>query len=131
MERTLSRIALVVRHYDEAIQYYCQGLGFVLVEDTELVAGKRWVVIRPSERADSAEIILAKAKNEAELAAVGNQTGGRVFLFLETDDFWRDYNAFKAQGVDFAENPREEVYGTVVVFKDLYGNKWDLIGRKS
>jgi Lactoylglutathione lyase and related lyases len=130
MKRILSQFALLVRNYDEAIDYYCGCLGFSLVEDTDMGGGKRWVVVRPSEASGGANILLAQVKNAEELVAVGNQSGGRVFLFMETDDFWRDYKAYLAKGVDFTEEPREEFYGTVVVFRDLYGNKWDLICRK-
>jgi len=129
MGRRLSQFALLVSDYDEAIAYYCGRLGFTLVEDTKLSAVKRWVVVRPSPGEDGADILLARAKSNEERAAVGNQTGGRVFLFLETDDFDRDYTAFLAEDVDFAEEPRTEVYGKVVVFRDLYGNKWDMIER--
>ncbi|MEM7791969.1 MAG: VOC family protein [Verrucomicrobiota bacterium] len=130
MKRQISKIALVVPDYDEAIGYYTQKLGFALTEDTAMGSGKRWVTIQPKE-GEGPQIVLAKAKNEAELAAVGNQTGGRVFLFLETNDFWRDYEKMATEGVDFTEQPRHETYGTVVVFRDLYGNKWDLIGPPS
>lgn len=130
MHRSLSQFALVIRDYDEAIAYYCHTLGFTLVEDTPQTPVKRWVVVRPSTEKSGADILLAKAKNEEELAAVGNQAGGRVFLFLETDDFWRDYHSYLSKGVDFTETPREEDYGTVVVFRDLYGNLWDMIARK-
>lgn len=130
MKRRLSQFALLVRDYDEAIAYYCEVLGFTLVEDTLMSATKRWVVVRPSADGSGADILLAQAKNAEELSAVGNQTGGRVFLFLETDDFWRDYHAYASRRVEFLEEPREEVYGTVVVFRDLYGNKWDMICRK-
>jgi len=124
----LSKISLLVNDYDEALAYYRDKLGFELVEDTQLSPDKRWVVVSPS--GSECSLLLAKAKNSEEAASVGNQSGGRVFLFLETDDFWNDYESFKANGIDFVEEPREESYGTVVVFKDLYGNKWDLVGRR-
>src|SRR6187402_74812 len=116
----LLQLALVVADYDEAIAFYTTKLGFTLVEDTVLSATKRWVLVRPAG-ATGACLLLAKAANEEQQSRVGNQTGGRVFLFLQTDDFWRDFNAYTARGVDFTEQPREEVYGTVVVFRDLYG----------
>ncbi|HEX3895534.1 MAG TPA: VOC family protein [Rudaea sp.] len=129
-DRRLAHVAVVVRDYDEAIGFYTRALGFHLIEDTKLGPDKRWVVVAPSIR-DGASILLAKASNESQSSRVGNQTGGRVFLFLHTDDFWRDYRAMTAQGVHFVEKPREEEYGTVVVFEDLYGNRWDLIERKT
>lgn len=128
MKRSLAKVSIVVRNYDEAISYYTNTLDFSLIEDQALSEDKRWVVISPSPESP-AQIVLAKAKNPQELASMGNQTGGRVFLFLETDDFWRDYKNYKEAGVDFIEDPRREPYGDVVVFRDLYGNKWDLIGR--
>ncbi len=125
----LSQVAIVVADYDEAIRYFRDKLGFALVEDKAMDNGKRWVVMAPS-MTGGARILLAKAKNEAELGHVGNQTGGRVFLFLETDDFEATYRSFRDSGVDFSEEPRDEEYGKVAVFSDLYGNKWDLIGRR-
>jgi|TARA_B110000438_G_scaffold301411_1_gene356226 catechol 2,3-dioxygenase-like lactoylglutathione lyase family enzyme len=130
MNRSLAKVSVIVRDYDEAIDYYVKTLDFVLIADEVVSEDKRWVVVSPSA-ASAAQLLLAKAKNEQELEAIGNQTGGRVFLFLETDDFWRDYNRYKEAGVDFVETPRSEAYGDVVVFKDLYGNKWDLIGHRS
>jgi catechol 2,3-dioxygenase-like lactoylglutathione lyase family enzyme len=127
--QTLGAVALVVRDYDEAIAYYTGVLGFTLVEDSPRGAGKRWVLVAPPG-AQETRLLLAQAKNEAELAAVGRQTGGRVFLFLHTDDFWRDHRAYTARGVRFIEPPREEGYATVVVFEDLYGNRWDLLQLK-
>ncbi len=121
----LSLVTVVVRDYDEAIAFYAGKLGFELREDTQLSGTKRWVVIGPS--GGSASLLLAKAANEEQFAAVGNQTGGRVFLFLETDDFERDYDRYLAAGVEFREQPRKEPYGRVAVFADLYGNLWDLI----
>ncbi|NOH61402.1 VOC family protein [Vibrio coralliilyticus] len=122
-------MALVVDEYDEAIEFYTKRLGFELVEDTNLGAGKRWVLVSPPG-SDGSCLLLAKASNEEQLSRVGNQTGGRVFLFLHTDDFWRDYKDMQKNGIEFCEEPRVEEYGTVVVFKDLYGNKWDLLQLK-
>ena len=127
--RTLAHVALVVRDYDEAIDFYTRALGFKLVEDTRLSAEKRWVVVAPSD--NGASLLLAKASNDAQLSRVGNQTGGRVFLFLHTDDFDRDHRMMSAHGVTFVEGPRAEKYGKVAVFEDLYGNRWDLIERKT
>lgn len=129
MYQRLARIALVVRNYDEAIAYYTEKLQFELLEDTPRSPTKRWVVVAPKGSKECA-FILAKAANERQAAAIGDQSGGRVFLFLHTDDFWRDYEYMKAQGVDFTEAPRDEVYGQVVVFRDLYGNLWDFIQPK-
>jgi catechol 2,3-dioxygenase-like lactoylglutathione lyase family enzyme len=129
-DRRLAHVAVVVRDYDEAIDFYTRALGFHLVEDTKLGPDKRWVVVALSAR-DGASILLAKASNESQTSRIGNQTGGRVFLFLHTDDFWRDHREMTSQGVCFVEKPREETYGTVAVFEDLYGNKWDLIERKN
>jgi len=128
MTQHLTALSLVVRDYDEAIAYYTGVLGFQLVEDTPLGPGKRWeLVAPPGAGPGGCRLLLAKAKHAAELAAVGNQTGGRVFLFLQTDDFRRDHGALRARGVEFLEAPREESYGTVAVFRDLYGNRWDLL----
>jgi catechol 2,3-dioxygenase-like lactoylglutathione lyase family enzyme len=135
----LTQLAIIVRDYDEAIAFYVNVLGFTLIEDTNRGGGKRWVRVHPpgsvpyskdGEGAPSATFLLAKAVTPEQLASVGNQTGGRVFLFMDTDDFWRDYHALKAKSVVFLGEPREEEYGTVVVFVDLYGNKFDLIGRR-
>lgn len=123
----LSLVTVIVRDYDEAIAFYTGSLGFSLLEDTQLAPDKRWVVVSPSSGGTG--ILLAKAKNAAELEAVGKQAGGRVFLFLETDDFDRGHAAMLARGVTFREAPRSEVYGTVAVFEDLYGNMFDLIER--
>jgi catechol 2,3-dioxygenase-like lactoylglutathione lyase family enzyme len=123
--QTLACIALLVRDYDEAIAYYTGVLGFELVEDRPMEAGKRWVRVRP--RGGGCSLLLARAANQEQAQAVGRQTGGRVFLFLHTDDFARDYREWSAAGVRFREPPREEAYGTVAVFEDLYGNAWDLI----
>jgi catechol 2,3-dioxygenase-like lactoylglutathione lyase family enzyme len=128
MTQSLATVSLVVRDYDEAIAYYTGALGFRLVEDSPRGPGKRWVVVAPTGAGpEGCRLLLARAKNAAELAAVGHQTGGRVFLFLHTDDFERDHRAFAARGVVFLEEPRHEDYGTVAVFRDLYGNKWDLL----
>ena len=124
----LALIALVVPDYDEAIEYYTNTLGFTLVEDEPREAGKRWVVVAPS-RDRGGLLLLARAATSEQLSRVGNQTGGRVFLFLHTDDFDGDYALYKAAGVEFTETPRHESYGRVVVFRDRYGNKWDLIER--
>jgi catechol 2,3-dioxygenase-like lactoylglutathione lyase family enzyme len=122
-------LTLVVRDYDEAIAYFTGTLGFILVEDVPLGGGKRWVrVAPPSGR--GASLLLARAATAEQVARVGDQTGGRVALFLHTDDFWADYGAMKSRGVQFAEEPREEPYGTVAVFIDLYGNRWDLVQPK-
>jgi catechol 2,3-dioxygenase-like lactoylglutathione lyase family enzyme len=126
----LGQLALVVRDYDEAIAWYTRALGFALVEDTPLGGGKRWVVLRPPGPG-GADLLLARAVNDAQASRVGDQTGGRVFLFLYSDDFWRDHRAFSAQGVKFVVAPHDEAYGTAAVFEDLYGNRWDLIGRKA
>jgi catechol 2,3-dioxygenase-like lactoylglutathione lyase family enzyme len=122
-------IALVVREYDEAIQFYSERLDFVLVEDTFLGGEKRWVLMEPPNSTGT-QLLLARAAAPEQDTRIGNQTGGRVFLFLHTDDFWRDYNAFVARGVVFRRPPKEEPYGTVAVFEDLYGNLWDLLELK-
>ncbi|MDA7426576.1 VOC family protein [Thalassococcus lentus] len=122
----LAHIALVVSDYDEAIAFYVDLLGFELVEDTyQPEQDKRWVVVRPS--GGGCSILLARASNDRQASFVGDQAGGRVFLFLQTDDFWRDYNDMLNKGVEFARAPKDAPYGTVAVFKDLYGNLWDLI----
>jgi predicted enzyme related to lactoylglutathione lyase len=128
MPQHISQFAVTVRDYDEAIAFYVTKLGFELLEDTDLGSGKRWVRVRPSG-STGAGILLAKAVGETQLASVGNQTGGRVFIFLETDDFRRDYEALVAKGVVFVRPPSEEPYGTVAVFEDVHGNKFDLVGR--
>lgn len=125
MPQRLASIAILVREYDEAIEFFTQALGFQLLEDTPMSPEKRWVIVSPGS--GGADLLLARAANAEQLLAVGNQAGGRVFLFLRTDDFWRDYERMKTLGVRFAEKPREEEYGTVAVFFDLYGNKWDLV----
>lgn len=127
MKQQLAHIALVVADYDEAIAFYTQKLNFTLVEDTVLSDVKRWVLVRPAGSENGCCLLLAKAATELQQTRVGNQTGGRVFLFLFTDDFWRDYRQIQERGVEFVRPPSEEEYGTVAVFKDLYGNLWDLI----
>jgi catechol 2,3-dioxygenase-like lactoylglutathione lyase family enzyme len=123
--------ALVVRDYDEALQFFVGILGFELIEDTYVPEqNKRWVVVAPPGSKES-RLLLARAVGEAQLSRVGNQTGGRVFLFLCTDDFWRDYHALTAKGVHFVREPRNEPYGTVAVFTDLYGNLWDLVQHRT
>jgi catechol 2,3-dioxygenase-like lactoylglutathione lyase family enzyme len=124
--RRIAQVALVVRDYDEAIQFFTQALGFELLEDSPRPDGKRWVLVAPP--GGGAALLLARAATPEQQRAVGNQAGGRVFMFLATDDFERDYRRMTAHGVRFTEQPRHEPYGTVVVFLDLYGNKWDLIG---
>ena len=130
MSQKLGYIALVVRDYDEAIAFYTSKLGFQLMEDTDLGDGKRWVRVRPPGSTGT-DLLLARAANPEQASRIGNQTGGRVFLFLHTDDFWRDYREFAARGVTFVRPPSEESYGTVAVFEDLYGNKWDLLQLKA
>ncbi|AMR26266.1 hypothetical protein A0257_03590 [Hymenobacter psoromatis] len=126
----LAHVTLVVRDYDEALHFYTQQLGFQLVADTPLGDGKRWVLVAPPSLVGGSALLLAQADGPEQLRYVGNQTGGRVFLFLTTDDFWRDYHRLTAQGVQFQETPREEAYATVAVFADLYGNLWDLLQLK-
>jgi catechol 2,3-dioxygenase-like lactoylglutathione lyase family enzyme len=127
MPQFLGLVSLVVRDYDEAIAFYVQKLGFTLKEDTYQPAqDKRWVVVSPPGAQESA-LLLARATTDLQRSRVGDQTGGRVFLFLYTDDFWRDFNAYKGRGVTFVREPKIEEYGTVAVFQDLYGNQWDLI----
>ena len=126
MNTKIAYITFLVHDYDEAIQFFAEKLGFTVVEDTELGEGKRWVLIAPSGSNESC-LLLAKASSSVQKEFVGNQTGGRVFLFLNTDDFWRDYTTMVSRGVVFKEKPRTESYGTVAVFEDLYGNKWDLL----
>jgi len=124
--RYLAGIALIVRDYDEAIAWYRDKLGFTCVEDTPVEAGKRWVLMAAGAAAET-RILLARARGIEQERAIGHQSGGRVFLFLYTDDFERDYAAFTSRGVRFLEPPRDEAYGVVAVFEDLYGNKWDLL----
>jgi catechol 2,3-dioxygenase-like lactoylglutathione lyase family enzyme len=128
MGQNIIQFTVTVRDYDEALAFYVGTLGFERLEDTDLGGGKRWVRVRPSG-STGAGILLARAVSEAQLASVGNQTGGRVFIFLETGDFWRDYEALVARGVVFVRPPEEGPHGTVAVFEDLYGNRFDLIGR--
>ena len=129
MKQELARIALVVNDYDEAIKFYTEKLNFDLVEDTVLSETKRWVLIKP-KNSDGCNLLLAKAATEEQRSRVGNQTGGRVFLFLYTDDFWRDYKNMVAAGIRFIREPAEEEFGIVSVFEDLYGNLWDFIQPK-
>lgn len=126
MNQQLAQISLVVNDYDEAIDFYTNKLGFELTEDTVLSETKRWVLVSPPGSA--CKLLLAKAASDEQRSRVGNQTGGRVFLFLHTDDFRRDYNRYIQNDIEFVRPPAKEVYGTVAVFKDLYGNLWDLIG---
>ncbi len=126
MNQNIAHIALVVRDYDEAIAFYTEKLDFRLIEDTRLSDEKRWVVIAPPG-AHECCLLLARAANEEQATRIGNQTGGRVFLFLFTDDFWRDYNKMQERGVIFVRPPKQEAYGIVAVFQDLYGNLWDLL----
>lgn len=126
MKQSLGLTAIVVNDYDEAIDFYVGTLGFELVEDTHVPEQqKRWVVVAPPGYIES-RLLLARAVGDEQSSRVGDQTGGRVFLFLYTDDFWRDYEAYRAKGVEFVREPKEESYGTVAVFADLYGNLWDL-----
>ena len=133
MPQTIGHIALVVRDYDEAIAFFTEKLGFELIEDSPSTdrAGhdKRWVLVAPPG-SNGTSLLLAKASTREEVRCIGNQTGGRVFLFLHTDDFWRDYRAMTAKGVKFVREPNEEAYAIVAVFEDLYGNRWDLLQRK-
>ena len=129
MSARISQLSLMVRDYDEAIRFFTESLGFMLLEDSPLGNGKRWVRVAPPGGV-GASLLLARAATPEQERAIGNQSGGRVFLFLETFDFQRDYEHMRSKGVRFTEEPRDEGYGTVVVFLDLYGNKWDLIGRK-
>lgn len=129
MAQTLGYVALLVREYDEAIDYFTQALGFALIEDTPVAENKRWVLVAPPGSRGT-WLLLARATTPEQISRIGNQTGGRVFLFLHTDDFWRDYRAMQARKVKFVRPPREESYGTVAVFEDLYGNKWDLLQLK-
>src|SRR5687768_13454334 len=129
MKQTLGLVSLVVRDYDEALAFYVGKLGFTLVEDTfQPEQNKRWVVVAPpGAGGQGSQLLLARAGNPEQASRVGNQTGGRVFLFLYTDDFWRDYERYTARGVEFVRPPKREPYGMVAVFKDLYGSMWDLL----
>lgn len=129
MNQMIAHMTYLVRNYDEAIAFFADQLRFDILEDTPQGDGKRWVLVRP-RGTEGTSLLLAKAITPEQIKAIGNQTGGRVFLFLHTDDFWFDYNEMKSRGVEFMEEPRTETYGTVVVFKDLYGNKWDLLQPK-
>ncbi|QWZ79688.1 MULTISPECIES: VOC family protein [Aeromonas] len=130
--QSIGALTLLVADYDEAIAFFTEGLGFALLEDTRLdelgKPGKRWVRVAPAGSSGSS-LLLARAATPEQLAAIGKQGGGRVFLFLETDDFWRDYRRMQQYGVHFCEQPRQESYGTVVVFEDISGNRWDLLQR--
>lgn len=128
MATSLGMIAIVVPEYDEAIAHYVDDLGFTLIEDTQLSPEKRWVVVAPGN--SGAQILLAKASSAQQEAAIGNSTGGRVGYFLYTDNFAQTYENYLSHGIEFTENPRSESFGQVVVFKDRYGNKWDLIEMK-
>lgn len=131
MSQSIAYASVVVRDYDEAISFYVDVLGFELTEDTYLPEqDKRWVTVCPSNVRSGTQLLLARATSDDQNSRIGNQTGGRVFLFLQTDDFWRDYRKYVNRGVQFVREPREESYGTVAVFSDLYGNLWDLIQRK-
>ena len=133
MSQNLAHVSILVRDYDEAIHFFTQSLGFHLVEDSPSKdreeRDKRWVLVAPPGSRGTS-LLLAKASNDEESSRIGNQTGGRVFLFLHTDDFWRDHAAMVTKGVRFLRSPREESYGTVAVFEDLYGNQWDLLQPK-
>ena len=129
MNQHIAHIALVVNDYDEAIKFYTEKLNFKLLEDTKLSETKRWVMVTPTGNGQCC-LLLAQAATEEQKSRVGNQTGGRVFLFLYTDDFWRDYNAMLAKQINFVRPPEEQPYGTVAVFEDLYGNLWDFIQPK-
>jgi catechol 2,3-dioxygenase-like lactoylglutathione lyase family enzyme len=127
MAQHLGLVALVVQDYDDALDFYVQKLGFRLAEDTcQPAQVKRWVVVSPPGSSEC-HLLLAQASNDHQATRIGDQTGGRVFLFLYTDDIWRDFNAYKAKGVVFLREPKAEIYGTVAVFSDLYGNLWDLV----
>ena len=129
MKQSIACVALVVRDYDEAIAFYTKKLHFNLVEDTyQPEQNKRWVVVAPPESSGT-QLLLARASKAEQEPFIGNQTGGRVFLFLDTDDFWRDYNEMLSLGIKFVREPKVESYGTVAVFEDLYGNLWDLVER--
>ena len=127
MKQNLAHIAVVVRDYDEAIQYYTRILGFTLIEDTVLSETKRWVMVQPTGAENGCHLLLAKAATPEQEKYIGCQTGGRVFLFLYTDNFYRDFENYSAKGVELTIAPHEEDYGIVAVFKDIYGNLWDLI----
>lgn len=130
MQQRIAHIALIVDDYDEAIAFYTKKLNFILTEDIIMSETKRWVLVTPPGD-NSCSLLLAKADKDKQRASIGNQTGGRVFLFLYTDDFWRDHKNMISKGVHFVRDPKEEEYGTVAVFEDLYGNLWDLIEPKN
>lgn len=129
MKQRLGAVSVLVRDYDEALAFYTGALGFELIEDSPRGPGKRWVLVAP-RGGDGARLLLARAATPEQQAQIGNQCGGRVWLFLQTDDFWRDYQRMRDHGVRFCETPREEPYGIVAVFEDLYGNRWDLLQAK-
>jgi catechol 2,3-dioxygenase-like lactoylglutathione lyase family enzyme len=130
MKQSIGQVAIVVSEYDEAITFYTSTLGFTLIEDTYIPEqDKRWVIVAPPNSTES-RVLLARAANDEQASRIGNQTGGRVFMFLFTDDFWRDYKNYQSKGVVFVREPKEEIYGTVAVFEDLYGNLWDLLQPK-
>jgi catechol 2,3-dioxygenase-like lactoylglutathione lyase family enzyme len=129
LKQRIAHIALVVEDYDDAIKFYTEKLNFDLIEDTVLSETKRWVLVAPKGSTECC-LLLAKAATEEQKSRIGNQTGGRVFLFLFTDDFYRDYNKMVADNIKFVREPKEEEYGTVAVFEDLYGNLWDLLERR-
>ena len=131
MKQSIIHVALVVRDYDEAIEFYCQKLHFTVVEDSyQLEQDKRWVVVA-APGSNGTNLLLARASTPEQVSSIGNQTGGRVFLFLSTDDFWRDYNEMLSAGINFVRGPKNAPYGTVAVFEDLYGNRWDLLEPKN
>ncbi len=130
MRQTVSALTVLVPSYEEGLSFYVGALGFRLVEDARLTGDKRWVVVAPPGSRETG-LLLARAATEAQREAIGNQAGGRVFLFLQTDDFWRDYRRYREAGVTFLEEPRDERYGVVAVFRDPFGNKWDLVEPKS
>jgi catechol 2,3-dioxygenase-like lactoylglutathione lyase family enzyme len=128
--RHIGYVTLLVRDYDEAKAWYCDALGFQLIEDTPLADGKRWILVAP-QGSTGARLLLARATTAEQTKRVGDQTGGRVFLFLHTDNFWQDFRAMREKGVRFRQEPRQESYGTVAVFEDIYGNHWDLLHRSA
>ncbi len=130
MNQHLAMVAIVVKDYDEAIDFYTGKLNFRLIEDTVMSRTKRWVVISPPGDMQGCNLLLAKAANEEQASRIGNQSGGRVFLFLHTDNFRRDYEMMVNNGIEFTRGPAQETWGTVAVFKDIYGNLWDLIEKK-
>jgi catechol 2,3-dioxygenase-like lactoylglutathione lyase family enzyme len=127
--QTLAHVTFLVRNYDEALAFFTGALGFSVIEDTPLPGGKRWLLVAPGG-SPGPQLLLAQAASPDQVQSIGKQAGGRVFLFLYTDDFWRDYRLMQSRDVKFLESPREEPYGTVAVFEDLYGNKWDLLQPK-